>query len=131
MSVKKENLLDLGLLWLRILMGVGIAHHGFGKVFGGNIEGFAQGVAKLGFPVPIVFAWLSALAEFAGGILVAIGFQTRIAALFVFINMSVAAFMQHAADPLKVKELALCYWVMAGTLILTGGGKFSFKRRGN
>ena len=125
----KEKLFDLGLLWLRVLMGVGIAHHGYGKIFGGGIEGFAQGVAKLGFPMPIVFAWLSALAEFVGGILVAVGFQTRIAAFFVFFNMSVAVFMQHAADPLKVKELALCYWAMAGALILTGAGKFSLDRK--
>ena len=28
----KEYLPDFGLLWLRVLMGVGIAYHGYGKV---------------------------------------------------------------------------------------------------
>lgn len=106
-------------------MGIGIAHHGYGKVFGGHLEQFTQGVAKLGFPFPEVFAWAAALSEFAGGVLIALGLGTRVAAGFVFMTMSVAAFMQHAADPLSVKELALAYWTIAGTLILTGAGPLS------
>lgn len=118
-----------GLLWLRVLMGSGIAHHGYGKVFGGHLEPLTQGVAALGFPAPELFAWAAALSEFAGGILIVLGLGTRIAAAFVFITMSVAAFLQHAADPFNVKELALAYWTMAGTLILTGGGAFSLDAR--
>ena len=47
---------------------------------------------------------------------------TRPAAAFIFITMTVAAFRVHASDPLKVKELALAYWTVAGALILTGAG---------
>ncbi|MBI4341234.1 MAG: DoxX family protein, partial [Candidatus Omnitrophica bacterium] len=111
----------LGLLWLRILMGAGIAYHGYGKIFGGYLEKFAEGIAEMGFPLPMVFAWAAALSEFLGGLCVALGFQTRIAAAFVFATMTVAAFIRHAADPLNVKELALAYWTIAGALILTGG----------
>jgi hypothetical protein len=39
--------------------------------------------------------------------------------------MSVAAFVAHKADPLKVKELALAYWALSGALLLMGGGSFS------
>ena len=42
--------------------------------------------------------------------------------------MTVAAFVAHAADPFKVKELALAYWTMAGTLMCTGGGSVSLDR---
>lgn len=50
----RERSLDLGLLWMRVLMGLGIAFlHGYGKVFGGRMEGFSEGVAKMGFPYPI------------------------------------------------------------------------------
>ena len=122
----KEVLSDLGLLWLRVFMGAGIAYHGYGKVFGGNIAGFAQGVASLGFPFPEVFAWVAALSEFVGGILIALGLFTRPAALFVFITMCVAVFMRHSDDPFKVKELALLYGTIAGALIMTGAGKISF-----
>lgn len=124
----KESLSHLGLLWLRVLMGAGIASHGYGKVLGGGVSGMVDGVAKMGFPMPEVFAWAAALAEFAGGICIVLGLFTRVSALFVFVTMTVAAFVAHAADPFKVKELALAYWTMAGTLICTGGGGLSLDR---
>lgn len=129
MAKVKEVALNVGLLWLRLLMGVGIAHHGYGKVFGGMMERFVQGVAQMGFPAPELFAWMAALSEFAGGLLIVAGFLTRPAAFFVFFTMAVAAFVTHSADPFDVKELALAYWAMASTLILTGPGKFSIDRK--
>lgn len=125
MAVSSSKLHDLGLLWLRVLMGCGIAYHGYGKVFGGHVSMLAEGLAKMGFPMPLYFAWAAALAEFLGGIFIAVGFQTRAAAFFVFVTMSVAAFKVHANDPFEVKELALAFWTMAGTLILTGGGPYT------
>jgi putative oxidoreductase len=107
-------------------MGAGIAYHGFGKIFEpGQMAKFTQGVAKLGFSMPEAFAWMAALSEFLGGILIVLGFRTRIAAFFVFVTMSVAIFLQHAGDPLSKKELAMAYWTMAGALVLTGSGKYS------
>ncbi len=129
MSTLQSAWADLGLLWLRLLMGSGIAYHGFGKVFGGYMDQFAQGVAQLGFPLPMAFAWAAALSEFLGGLCIAVGFQTRAAAGLVFLTMTVAAFLQHAQDPLKVKELALAYWTMAGALVCLGGGAHSLDAR--
>jgi len=125
MDKLKENILSMGLLWLRVLMGCGIAYHGYGKVFGGDMGGFAQGVAELGFPVPHLFAWAAALSEFLGGICIALGLFTRPAAFCVFMTMSVAAFIRLSAASFGAKELALAYWTMAGALIFMGGGKFS------
>jgi putative oxidoreductase len=125
----KEFGIHLGLLWLRILMGTGIAYHGYQKIFSGMMERFTQGVAQMGFPAPEFFAWAAALSEFLGGIFIIAGFLTRPSAFFVFSTMTVAAFITHSADPLDVKELALAYWVIASTLILTGPGKFSIDRK--
>ena len=116
---------SMGLLWLRVLMGAGIAYHGYQKIFGGYVPKFAEGVAQMGFPMPVVFAWAAALSEFLGGVFIAVGLVTRPAALAVFTTMSVAVFIHHAPDPLGVKELALAYWTIAGALIFTGGGKIS------
>ncbi|OGX24171.1 MAG: hypothetical protein A2787_03550 [Omnitrophica WOR_2 bacterium RIFCSPHIGHO2_01_FULL_48_9] len=127
MKDSSGTLLHLGLLWLRILMGAGIAYHGYGKVFGGHITMLTEGVTKMGLPFPEIMAWAAALSEFLGGICIALGLFTRPAAFFIFITMSVAAFVVHKADPLNIKELALAYWTMAGLLILTGGGKFSIE----
>lgn len=121
----RVRLLSLGLLSLRAMMGLGIAMHGYGKVFDGRMEGFAGGVANMGFPMPDFFAWAAALSELVGGILVALGLGTRIAAGFVFLTMTVAAFIVHASDPFSKKELALAYWAVALALMLTGPGPLS------
>ena len=126
MNGLKEKMTPVGLLWLRVLTGLGIAtQHGFGKVFGGNISQFAEGVAELGFPFAIFFAWMAALTEFLGGILITAGLGTRIAAGFLFINMAVAAFIRHAPDPFGRKELAFAYLMASGAILLLGPGKYS------
>jgi len=108
------------------MTGLGMAYHGYGKVFGGNMHKMAEGVAAMGFPAPEFFAWAAALSEFAGGILLALGLFTRPAALFILITMGVAAFIKHGADPFQKKELALAYFVAAGALALMGAGKYAF-----
>ena len=120
---RNETLTNIGILWLRILLGLGIAYHGYGKVFGGGLEGFAKGVEAMGFPNPEFFAWAAALSEFAGGILIILGLFTRPAALMVFTTMAVAIFIMHAPDPLQKKELALAYWTGSFFLVLAGSGK--------
>lgn len=122
----REMSLNIGLLWLRVLMGLGISiFHGYGKVFGGRMEQFTEGVAKMGFPAPDFFAWAAAFSEFIGGILLVLGLGTRLAAFFVFMTMSVAAFIRHAPDTFDVKETALLYWIIAMAIFLTGPGFFS------
>lgn len=116
---------DLGLLWLRVLAGSGIAYHGYGKVFGGHIPMMAEGLTKMGFPMPTYFAWAAALSEFLGGICLALGLMTPLAALAVFVTMSVAAFVAHADDPFQKKELALAYWTASGAILMTGPGTWS------
>lgn len=121
----RNLLVNVGLLWLRVLMGLGIAMHGYGKIFSGRMDGFAAAVESMGFPLPVFFAWSAAISEFFGGILIALGVGTRVFAAFVFITMTVAAFVRHFGDPLRVKELALAYWVMSSALVLTGAGVYS------
>jgi putative oxidoreductase len=83
------------------LAGLGMAvYHGWGKVVAlstGQGAGFIAGVAALGFPAPVVFAWLAALTECLGGVLVALGLGTRVAAASVAGTMFVAAFLRHHA----------------------------------
>jgi putative oxidoreductase len=115
---------DWGLLLLRLFFGGTLAvMHGWGKL--PVSEEFVNGVAGLGFPFPALFAWAAALSEFVGGLLLVAGLLTRPAALFVFATMAVAAFLQHAADPFNVKELALAYGAAALALAFTGAGRFS------
>ncbi len=136
---------DLAFLLLRLSGLMHAGWHGFGKVAAlssGDVH-LVEGVAKLGFPAPLVFAWAAALAEAAGGILVAVGLWTRVAAFFTAVTMAVAAFGVHHAhqqiaanlhlvqipeETLKAwgrPEMALLYLLVYLALILAGSGRFS------
>ncbi len=122
---RSENLVDAGLLWLRVLTGLGIATHGYQKLFGGIMPQFMEGLVKLGLPAAGFFAHAAGCAEFFGGLLIAFGLVTRIGAALVFITMSVAAFHAHAGAPLQEREMALAYWTISGAIVLIGAGKYS------
>ena len=127
MGERREQLRDVGLLFLRLGMGIGIAGHGYGKLFSDRMQGFIDGVSKMGLPFgqPAVLAHVAAWSEFGGGILIVIGLLTRVSALMVLGTMCVAFFVAHGDDPWNVKELAFTYLIMAATLLLTGPGRFS------
>jgi putative oxidoreductase len=114
---------DLGLAFLR-LAGIGLATHGYAKVTG-DMGKFAGGVAEMGFPLPMVFAWAAALSELVGGALVAIGLFTRPAAVFAAITMFFAAFIRHANDPFDRREKALAYLMIMLALACLGAGRWS------
>ena len=127
---------DAALALLRLGIGLMMAFgHGMSKLFQpghfGPTEQFVQGVSKMGFPAPTFFAWCSALAEFIGGLLVAIGLLTRPAAAVLAINMAVAAFITHLHAPVVAsqgasKESALLYLLPALVLLAIGAGRYSF-----
>lgn len=124
---------DVGLLILRAGTGILMAYaHGFSKVFSNGSIGvpdqLVSGVKSMGFPAPTAFAWMAALTEFLGGILLALGLMTRPVALALTFTMAVAAFVMHAKDPLDVKEMALLYMLGFQLFIFTGAGRFSVDR---
>jgi putative oxidoreductase len=136
---------DLALLVLR-LSGLGLAFaHGLGKLTGlaGGEQRFVEGVARLGFPMPVVFAWAAALTEVVGGLLIAVGLATCVAAALAAVVMAVAAFVRHHAlqqlaaaagvasvDPEVIErwgkpEGALVYLVCFLAIALLGAGRWS------
>ena len=115
---------DGALALLRVFIGLTMAFsHGLGKV--PPPEMLVGGITQMGLPAPEFFAWCAALAEFAGGILLAIGLLTRPAALFMVITMAVAAFVVHAADPFATKEMALLYFFASLFFVIHGAGRWS------
>jgi putative oxidoreductase len=123
---------SIALSLLRFATGLMLAlFHGLGKVngalgffFGDKEWRFIQGVANLGFPVPVVFASLSALAEFVGGLLLAVGLFTRYASAFIAINMAVAVY-SHLVSNTRY-ELALLYFLISLVYLFKGGEGVSF-----
>lgn len=115
---------NLGLLIGRLGFGILLAvQHGLRKL--PPSDRFIGGVGDMGFPAPLIFAWLATLAEFAGGLLIAAGLLTRPAALFIAFNMCVAGFLRHAADPMQKKELAIVYLFFALIYLFVGAGRYS------
>jgi putative oxidoreductase len=129
---------DLGALLLRLGAGFMLAGwHGWGKIAAATAH-FTQGrdwpfigaVANLGFPFARFFALCAALAEFAGGLLLAAGLFTRYAAIFVAFTMLVAVY-NHWKTATSF-ELAAIYGLIAIAFIFLPPGKFSLDawRRG-
>lgn len=114
-----------GLLWLRVTAGLAIAYVGHMKVFKGGIDQLIPGVEAMGFPAPVLFGWLAALSEFAGGLLIALGLGTRVASAFLLVTMGVAFFVAHASDPFHMKFPPYLFGAIAAALVLTGAGRYS------
>ena len=128
-------------LVLRLGLGVVMFPHGAQKVlgwFGGY--GFAATLEAFTgkMHIPAIFAVLAILAESAGSLGLITGCLTRVAALGILCNMSVAVAMVHwpngffmnwsgkqAGEGFEYHVLAIA---IAIALILTGGGKWSVDR---
>jgi putative oxidoreductase len=115
---------NFGLLLLRVFTGLALAFaHGMGKV--PPSDRFINRTGEMGFPVPEVFAWLAALAEFGGGLLLAIGLLTRPVGAFVAVHFAVVVFLAHAGDPFGARELGAFFGVTALMFALVGPGRYS------
>ena len=121
----------IGLLILRLgFASLLLGFHGWtrlgravGYVFYGHPWTFVDLVGRLGFPMPAVFAVLSATAESLGALLVAIGLFTRWGAALITINMAVALFNEASKGaPL---ELPALYLLGAVAILLLGPGPWS------
>lgn len=91
-------LADLGLLLLRVFIGVCFVIHACGKlglVGTGNMAGFAAWLADLGVPFATLQAWVAMSSELVGGSLLALGLLTRPAALLLVATMIVAGKVGH------------------------------------
>ena len=116
--------LDIVLLILRVGLTLLMLSHGIEKLNtlleGGTIQ----------FPDPLgvgaaVSLSLAVFAEVFCSILILFGLATRLAVLPLIFNMLIAVFVIHAADGLKVKELALHYLLGYLVLLFTGAGALS------
>ena len=123
----RDLLTDASLLLTRLVFGLSMAFaHGQGKV--PPSEGFVGFVEGLGFPAPDFFAWSAGLSEYVGGLLIALGFMTRVSGFFLLQTMLVAVFIVHLDDPFKKMEVGLLYATVSLTLVATGAGRFSLDR---
>lgn len=118
-----NRLHPLGLLVLRLALGAVMIAHGYQKIFGGMPQ-LMQMLQHMG--IPAWMGYLTVAAEFGGGILLVVGFLTRLAALAIFIDMVVAIIKVHLHNGLFSKnggfEFPMVCGAIAFSLIWSGAG---------
>ncbi|HWB15313.1 MAG TPA: DoxX family protein [Vicinamibacterales bacterium] len=123
----------LGLLLLRLTAGVTLAAHGAQKLFGWfggpGLGKTADVMESLGFVPGRAQALAAGLAELVGGLLLALGLATPLAAAIVFGVMIVAAVSVHLPRGFFVTNGGAEYTLVLGvaglTLAFTGAGRLS------
>ena len=91
--------MDLALLVLRLVAGLGFAAHGAQKLFGAfgghGIEGTAGFFEQIGLRPGKLHAWVAATTEFLGGLAIALGIVTPISAAALIGVMTAAVLTVH------------------------------------
>lgn len=135
MSKTLNNLQPWGALFLRIVLGIAMIYHGYGKVVPSSLHGnvtapmehFSGFVAQMG--VPRWLGYASALTEFVGGILILIGLLTRFAAFLITINMTFAILLVTRHHGYAGSEYPLALLVIALMLLFYGAGTLALDRK--
>jgi putative oxidoreductase len=88
--------INLGLLLLRLCLGLFLAYHGYNKFFGGGrIPGTTRWFASMGMKWPRAQALRAACTEVGAGVMFAAGFLTPLAAAGIIGVMVVAIVTEH------------------------------------
>lgn len=119
-----QKFLSLGLLILRVIVGITMLTHGLAK-----LTSFSALSAE--FPDPIGLGSTLSLimiicAEVGCSIFLIVGAFTRLATIPLIFSMLVVILIVHGSDPFQMKELPLLYLVIYIFLFFTGAGKISF-----
>jgi putative oxidoreductase len=95
-NVAAVHRVDIALLVLRVCFGLGLAAHGYNKVFGGSgLKGTAGWFASIGMKWPAWQARIAASTELGAGLLLALGLATPFAAAGFVGIMLVAIVVTH------------------------------------
>lgn len=126
---------DAAALVGRILLAAIFIIAGFGKI--GGFEGTAGYIASKGLPMPQVLAALTILVELGGGLLLALGWKARWAALAIAVFSLLAGFLFHAywavPEAQRMNDFN-SFWknvAIAGGMLMViafGPGRFSIDR---
>lgn len=121
---------DIALTLLRLVTGLWLVPHGWYKL-DGNMAAAAQYFSGLGFTPGLLWAWMVALTEFGGGLCLASGFLTRLAAIPIIVFMLTAT-VHHSVNGFMWNdggfEYPLFWAVSALVFLVRGGGRYSLDR---
>jgi len=124
---------SVGMLLLRLAVGIVLFTHGWQKLFVNGVPGVAGFFGAIGIPAPGLMAWVVTLLELVGGAALILGLATRIVAPLVAIMMLVAILTVKRSVGLIGAEgtgYELDMLVLAGalTLMFAGPGLYALDR---
>jgi putative oxidoreductase len=125
--------MDLGILILRVIVGLALAAHGSQKLFGwfggGGLQGTTGFIKMLGFRPAGLWAALAGLGEFGGGLLLAAGLFNPLGPLGVIAAMATASVAAHLPKGFWNSkggyELPLTNIAAAVAVAMMGPGRYS------
>ena len=127
--------MSLGLLILRVWVGIVMFAHGYRHIFGGGkIQGTAGWFASLGMKPGIVHAWLASLTEIGAGASLIAGLLTPLGAAGVIGTMFVAFVTNHFKNGFFIfykgegYEYVVSLIAAAFALATLGAGRWSLDR---
>jgi putative oxidoreductase len=113
--------------FMRLAVGGCLAPHGFSKLFLGTAP--VKTMALMGLGPPEFWAYLVGFNEFVMAICLAIGLFTRLAALTIFIEMTVVTFAIQMKFGYfwtsKGFEYPFLIWLICIAIFFRGGGRYS------
>lgn len=115
-----------GLVFLRVLTGLLMAYHGLEVFKPDLIKEYAAWDSIKKLPVPLVMAYLGKGLELVTGLLLTIGLFTRIAALFMCINMLFICFYIGHGKFWYEDQHPFIFALLALVFVFTGPIKSSF-----
>ncbi|MBD3241973.1 MAG: DoxX family membrane protein [Chitinivibrionales bacterium] len=124
---------DIGLLILRVGIGIMFLFHGWPKLAGGpeRWAGLGQAMSTFGITAaPALWGFLAAVSEFFGGLLLIAGLFTRPACMMMLATMLVASSMHLArGDGILGASHAIELGIVFLSLLFIGPGKYSIDER--
>lgn len=120
---------DLTSLMLRAVTGGFLIHETWDNVTSSaRMREFAEFLAQFDFPLPHLMAPLSVAVQFGCGILIVLGFATRLAGLLIAANFAIAVYMVHWAEPVRGWWPALILVFLGLHFAAAGSGRFGVDR---
>src|SRR5438067_4520912 len=124
----------MGYALARVWFAVLILPSGYEKVFSDGASRIAAGnVLKTGFYPPMFWAWVVALLEFVGMILLALGLGTRVIAFMMAIELGVIVVKIQMPNGYfwtsRGTEFAALLFLVCLAFVFGGGGRYSLDRK--